>query len=297
MTKSEEPWSASKVPDQAGRTFVITGANSGIGLQAAKVLAARGAQVVMACRNLDKAKKAQEEILRSSPDATLWVVSLDLSDLDSVRVCSEEILERCPAIDVLINNAGIMAIPRRETAQGFEMQLGTNHLGHFALTGLLFPRLRETAQRVVTISSQAHRMGELHFDDLQLERSYGEWRSYGQSKLANLLFARELGRRFEGSQKVALAVHPGVIATNLGRHIGFMANIFFAVANPIALKDIPQGAATQCWAAVHPDAAAHNGAYLADCNPRSSSKHGSDLTLAARLWEESERIVSPWAGD
>jgi NAD(P)-dependent dehydrogenase (short-subunit alcohol dehydrogenase family) len=191
-----EKWTATDIPDQTGRTAVVTGANSGLGLAAARALAAAGADVLLACRNTEKGEAATASIRADVPAAAVTVEELDLSSLASVREFAARFAASHDGLDLLINNAGVMAPPRRETADGFELQLGTNHLGHFALTGLLLGQMqgREDA-RVVTVSSTAHKFGRINFDNLQGERRYFRWNAYGQSKLANLLFARELDRR------------------------------------------------------------------------------------------------------
>jgi NAD(P)-dependent dehydrogenase (short-subunit alcohol dehydrogenase family) len=203
-------WTARDVPDQTGRSVVVTGANSGIGFQAARVLAERGADVVLAVRDITRGEAAAGRIGRA-----VRVRRLDLADLASVREFAAGAPER---IDLLVNNAGVMALPERRTADGFELQFGTNHLGHFALTGLLLERLLRGAEpRVVTVSSGLHKRGRIDFDDLQGERSYDKWAAYGQSKLANLLFAYELQRRASaaGLPLRSVAAHPGLSATNL----------------------------------------------------------------------------------
>lgn len=214
---SKSEWTVHDVPDQAGKRFLITGANSGIGLEAARVLAQRGAQVVLACRNPLKAEQAVSEIRDSAADVEL--VALDLASLASVRACADELNAAGKPIDVLINNAGIMAVPQGTTEDGFELQFGTNHLGHFALTGLLLDRILESENpRVVTVSSNAHKTGRMKFDDLQSERKYNRASAYAQSKLANLLFTMELQRRFRRvglDRALSLACHPGWAATNL----------------------------------------------------------------------------------
>jgi NAD(P)-dependent dehydrogenase (short-subunit alcohol dehydrogenase family) len=208
-------WKLADMPRQDGRVVVVTGANSGIGFVAARHLAGAGAHVVLACRNAERADSALQKLRTLEPSASVEVRSLDLSDLASVRAFADA---WDGPLHVLINNAGLMAIPYRQTADGFEMQFGTNHLGHFALTGLLLPALRaEPSARVVTVSSDAHRIGRIDFDDLNSERRYQKWRAYGLSKLANLLFARELSRRasLAGSDLLSVAVHPGYASTNL----------------------------------------------------------------------------------
>jgi NAD(P)-dependent dehydrogenase (short-subunit alcohol dehydrogenase family) len=206
------------VPDQHGRTILITGANSGLGLRSAEALAAAGATVLLACRNETKAAAALEQVRKVATGEEPRVVRLDLADLDSVKACAEEVDGSVDRLDVLMNNAGVMAIPLSQTQQGFEMQFGTNHLGHFALTGRLLPTLlRAAAPRVVTESSTGHRMGKIYWDDLDGAKSYSKWRRYGQTKLANLLFTKELDRqaRTHGTFLIAAAAHPGYSATNL----------------------------------------------------------------------------------
>lgn len=211
-------WTSADIPDLSGKTFVITGANSGLGLQTALAIARKRGHVVMACRNVEKAERAAELVREQAPGAAPYVVPLDLGDLDSVRRAATEIEHRYARIDVLCNNAGVMAIPRRETASGFEVQFGTNHLGHFALTGLLLERLLGTpGARVVNVSSLMHRYGKMRFDDLHGQRSYEKWSAYAQSKLANLLFTFELARRLSsrGRSLMSVATHPGYAATEL----------------------------------------------------------------------------------
>jgi NAD(P)-dependent dehydrogenase (short-subunit alcohol dehydrogenase family) len=299
-------WSADQVPPQEGRVFVVTGANSGIGLEAARVLADRGARVVMACRNLEKAERAADDIRRDHPSADLEVRALDLADLSSVRAFAEGVLEAHERIDVLVNNAGVMAIPRRETADGFEMQLGTNHLGHFALTALLLPRLIEQGgTRVVTVSSTAHKMGRMHFDDLQLARDYGDWKAYGQSKLANLLFAFELHRRLRGAghEVRSLACHPGYADTDL-QQVGprvrgsRVMGAVMKVANRLVAQSAEGGALPTLRAATDPDAASGTywgpggfmeiGGAPVEVEP---NDHARDEDDAARLWTVSEELT------
>jgi len=213
-------WTAADIGDLSGRTAVVTGANAGLGLEIALQLAGHGARVVMACRNQTKAEAAATEIrARVGSDAVLDVRRLDLSDLASVRALAAELLAEATPLDLLINNAGLMAVDHELTADGFEMQLGVNHLGHFVLTAELLPLLVTTpGSRVVSMASMGHRAGSMHFDDLMFERRYHRWPPYFQSKLANLLFTAELQRRLEstGAQTVALAAHPGGAHTDLG---------------------------------------------------------------------------------
>src|SRR5215218_6878092 len=208
------PWSPAEIPDQSGRRAIVTGANSGLGLIAARELARKGAAVVLACRNQAKGAAALEQVRAAAPGAQAELARLDLGSLDSVRAFAAT---QAAPLDLLLNNAGVMAPPRAETADGFELQLGTNHLGHFALTGLLLGALKAASPRVVTISSNAHQLGRIDFDDLQSRRRYRRWRAYNQSKLANLLFMLELDRRARaaGLPLASVGAHPGYSATNL----------------------------------------------------------------------------------
>ncbi len=232
---SDTHWTAQDIPDQQGRTAVVTGANSGLGYETARALAAKGATVIMACRRVEKGEEAAEQIRRETPGADLVVMALDLASLESVRHFADEFSRRYAALPVLINNAGVMALPKRqETADGFEMHMGTNHLGHFALTGLLLPLiLAAPGARVVSISSFGHRfLSRINFNDLNAKRFYYRWIAYDRSKLANLLFAYELQRRFEsgGVDALSVAAHPGYTRTHLQRYSSFFnfTNRFFA---------------------------------------------------------------------
>ena len=300
------PWTADELPDLAGRTYVVTGANSGIGLEAARALARHGGRVVLACRDLAKARTALDEVARSRPSASLDAVELDLASLASIRACAKVLGERPGPLHGLLNNAGVMAIPRRTTADGFEMQLGTNHLGHFALTGLLLPKLLDTpGARVVTVSSTVHKIGRIAFDDLQGERSYGKWRAYAQSKLANLLFAYELARRLSarGSDLISVACHPGYAATNL-QFVGprlegsALADRIMRFANFFVAQNAAMGALPTLYAAAAPDV--ENGDYIGPDgfmenrgHPRkvTSTARSHDAAAARRLWEISEKLT------
>jgi NAD(P)-dependent dehydrogenase (short-subunit alcohol dehydrogenase family) len=287
---SESKWTADDLPDLGGRTFVVTGANSGIGLAAARELARAGARVVLAVRDTGKGEQATQTIAGATE-----VRRLDLADLTSVR----EFADAWDGdIDVLINNAGVMAIPENHTKDGFEMQIGTNHLGHFALTNLLLPDIRD---RVVTISSPAHRMGGLDLDDLNWEkRRYQRWRAYGQSKLSNLLFTLELQRRLSeaGSDVRAVAAHPGYAATNLQSHTGnFVQNAVMAVGNKLLAQSDAMGALPTLYAATQD---MPGGAYVGPDgfqeqrgHPKLVGRSGaaSDEESARRLWELSEELT------
>lgn len=273
----------------AGRTVLVTGCNSGIGAETMRVLVRRGARVLGTARTLEKARAAC-----AAAGASAVGLACELADPASVRACVEAVRRSGERLDALVLNAGIMALPRRQQAFGIELQLFTNHVGHFLLATALLDRLAEDG-RVVVVSSRAHLRapGEgIRFDDLGAERRYDPWTAYGQSKLANLLFAKELARRLAGTRRTATAVHPGVIQTNLGRHMGVLLQAGLTLAKPLFAKTVPQGAATQTWAAVHPQAAALSGAYLADCNVARPRADAEDPLLARRLWEVTEAIVA-----
>ncbi|MED5815019.1 SDR family NAD(P)-dependent oxidoreductase [Mycolicibacterium sp. 050232] len=222
-------WTTANIPDQSGRTAVVTGANTGLGLETAKALAAKGAHVVLAVRNLDKGRDAADWIAHTAPGADVALQELDLTSLDSIHAAADQLKSTHSTIDLLINNAGVMFTPREKTKDGFELQFGTNHLGHFALTGLLIDHvLAAPGSRVVTVSSQGHRMARgIRFDDLQWERSYNRVGAYGQAKLANLLFTYELQRRLAGTHTIAAAAHPGGSRTELTRNLPTVAGAVF----------------------------------------------------------------------
>jgi NAD(P)-dependent dehydrogenase (short-subunit alcohol dehydrogenase family) len=278
---------------------VVTGATSGLGLVTARELARAGARVVMACRNLDKGERARGEIEAAVPGAALELETLDLSSLDSVRDFAERV---GGGVDLLVNNAGVMAPPRGRTADGFELQFGTNHLGHFALTGLLIGRLEGRADaRVVTLSSQAHRTGRISFDNLGGERHYFRWRAYGQSKLANLLFALELDRRLRaaGSTIKSLAAHPGYAATNLQFAAApFVDRMAMRLGNLLIAQSDEMGALPTLYAATEPGL--EGGTYVGPDGigeqrghpkPVSPSGAARNERVAARLWEVSEQLT------
>ncbi|WP_018331352.1 oxidoreductase [Actinomycetospora chiangmaiensis] len=262
------PWTSADIPDQSGRTFVVTGANSGLGLVAATELVAHGAHVVLACRNTDKGEQAAAGIAAAGGPGTTAVEELDLADLSSVRKFAAR-LEG--PVDVLINNAGLMAVPAQRTVDGFEMQFGTNVLGHVALTGLLLDRLTD---RVVTMSSLAHRLGSIRLDDLNWERRrYQRWLAYGQSKLADLMFAYELERRFvaAGSPLRSMAAHPGYSATNLQSRTESFQDAVMGVLNRIVAQGPETGALPELYAATVPDLP--GGVYIGPDGPAESWGH------------------------
>ncbi|MBO0885682.1 MAG: SDR family NAD(P)-dependent oxidoreductase [Mycobacterium sp.] len=285
-------WDSRDIPDQTGRTIVVTGANSGLGLATSRMLTDAGARVLMACRDTGKGQKVAP--------AGAEVCELDLADLASVRTFAEKV----PAdrIDVLINNAGVMNVPKRTTADGFELQFGTNYLGHFALTGLLLPRI---TARVVTVSSAVHAIGRINFNDLQHERHYQPWLAYGQSKLANLLFTYELDRRARaaGRDLISVAAHPGYASTNLqtgrARMTGSALGVRIAeLTNRIFGQSAKMGALPQTYAATAPDV--HGGEYFGPGGlfhqhgyPERvrPSRAARNVDTAQRLWDVAEDLT------
>jgi NAD(P)-dependent dehydrogenase (short-subunit alcohol dehydrogenase family) len=297
-----EKWTADQIPDQSGRTAIVTGANSGLGLVTARELARHGARVVLACRNTQKGQAAQQDCQGAAPGAPLELEELDLASLDSVREFAERFRTAHDGLDLLINNAGVMASPRRSTADGFELQFGTNHLGHFALTGLLIGEMegREDA-RVVTLSSGAHRIGRIAFDNLGGDRRYFRWRAYGQSKLANLMFALELDRRLRaaGSTVKSLAAHPGYAATNLqfAGPPGLDAAVM-KVSNKVIAQSDEMGALPTLYAATEPGLeggtfCGPDGFLEQRGHPKRVAPSGAarDQDVARRLWEVSEEMT------
>lgn len=295
-------WTPDQMPDQTGRTAVVTGANSGLGLSSAWELARHGAHVVMACRTPAKGEEAAAKIRADVPGASLEVRELDLASLASVRAFADALTASRPSFDLLMNNAGIMMPPRTVTEDGFELQLGTNHLGHFALTGLLVPALQAgSGPRVVTVSSIEHRPGHIDFDDLQREHGYGPRSAYQQSKLANVLFALELDRRLRaaGSPVISVLAHPGYSATNLQSTgpTGVMKSIM-AVGNRLIAQSMRQGARPQLYAATMPDV--RGGEFFGPKGPGelrgkvgrvTPVAAGRDEAAASRLWEISEELT------
>ena len=274
-----------------GKTVVITGANTGIGKETAVDLAARGARVIIGCRNLEKGMEAMKEIQQRSGNQNVFFEKLDLASLESVRTFADKILNSEPRLDILINNAGVAACPYQKTEDGFEMQFGVNHLGHFLLTLLLLDRLkRSQPSRIINVSSQGHRSGKIKFDDIHHEKSYSGWRAYVDSKLANVLFTRELSKRLEGTHVTVNALHPGVVFTEIARHYVF-SSIFF---NPLFWyvgKSPVQGAQTTIHCAVSEEMEGVSGKYLRDCHIAEPSKGAQDDDAAKKLWEVSMKLV------
>ena len=277
--------------DLSGRNYLVTGANSGIGLETVRVLALRGGRVLAAARTEEKARDAA-----AGMTGEIVPLACELADPGSVRAAVQSVQKTGGGLDAIVCNAGIMALPNLQQAFGIELQLFTNHVGHFMLVTGLLDALAPDG-RVVVVSSSAHGaapVGGIQFENLSGEKGYDGWTAYGQSKLANILFAKQLARRFAeaGSKRTANAVHPGVIHTNLARSMNVVARAALAVAGPLVLKSAGQGAATQCYVATHPDCAGVSGEYFADMRIAPSSRVSRDPALAARLWEETERIVS-----
>ena len=299
-------WTTDDIPPLASRTAVVTGANSGLGFETSLALARAGAHVVLACRDEAKGGDALDRIRQAVPDADVRLDRLDLADLASVRTFAADFPARHDGLDILVNNAGVMAIPRRETADGFEMQFGTNHLGHFALTGLLLDSLlARSGARVVTVSSEAARIGRIRFDDLQGSRRYGKWTAYGQAKLSNQLFALELNRRAtdRGVDLVSVTAHPGYAATNLQavgprmsgsrimERINDLGNLVFA-------QPAVDGALPSLYGATAPGV--RGGQYFGPDRlfgmrvhpqPTSFVRAARDPKTARRLWEVSETLT------
>jgi NAD(P)-dependent dehydrogenase (short-subunit alcohol dehydrogenase family) len=299
-------WTTADMPDLSGKKVIVTGANSGVGYEAARAFAEKGAHVIFACRSRQKAESAVAELRQQSPDVSVEIIPLDLADLDSVREFATTYMANHERLDILVNNAGIMAIPYRQTADGFEMQFGTNHLGHFALTGFLLDRILTTEEaRVVTVSSGLHRAGKINFEDLQGEASYNKRTAYSQSKLANLLFAYELQRKLanSGQNAISVAAHPGYSATNL-QHVGpnmeesAVQRTMMTLANTLFAQSSEMGALPTLYAATDPDVEGCDyigpGGFM---NMRGypvkemSSEASYDEAAASRLWAISEALT------
>ncbi|AUX29278.1 MULTISPECIES: oxidoreductase [Sorangium] len=299
---SRARWTEADIPSQVGRVAVITGGNTGIGLETARALAERGATVVLACRDMERAGAAVAQIEARAPGAAVRAVRLDLGSLASVREAAGELRAAYDRIDLLVNNAGVLSFKREVTADGFELQLGVNHLGHFALTGLLLDRLRGVpGSRIVTVASIAHRQGDMDFDDLQWERAFRGFPAYGRSKLANLLFTYELQRRLAaaGAKTIALAAHPGGSNTSIVRGAPGWMRALSKIAERLQLgQSVPMAALASLRCAVDPGA--RGGEYYGPPGRfgmtgfparLESSARSRDEVAQRRLWEESERLT------
>ena len=293
--------------DLSGKTVFVTGGNSGLGQETARAMAAKGAHVVIAGRDQAKLDEAKAAIESEVAGANVETIVGDLGSLDSIRACGKEANERFDKIDILINNAGVMACPYAETTDGFEMQFGTNHLGHFALTKQLMPLVEKGQdKRIVNLSSRGHHFAPVNLEDPNFDnREYDKWASYGQAKTANVLFSVGLEKRFGDKGIHAYAVHPGGIQTNLGRHLteediaALMARVT-TNDEEFAWKTIPQGAATTCWAATAPELEGKGGLYCEDCHVAENDDQSSDggvrsyaidPATADRLWTLSEEMT------
>ena len=299
-------WTQNDIPDLTGKVVVITGANSGLGLESTKVIAAKGATVVMACRNPAKAEKAKAEVLQQVPNAKLDLMQLDNASLASVRAFADAFKAKYDRLDILLNNAGVMAIPRSETQDGFEMQLGVNHLGHFALTGLLLDVITRTpGARIHNTSSSAAFTGAVNFDDLMGKQEYGRWTAYGQSKLANVFFSNELNKRLKaaGHDTISNSSHPGLVMTNLQTNSveqsgnGLLERVLYRIAGPLLAQDVSMGVLPQLMAATAPDA--KGGVFYGPKTFRvrgyPAEQHANDAADDAaalkRFWEMSEELT------
>jgi NAD(P)-dependent dehydrogenase (short-subunit alcohol dehydrogenase family) len=293
------------IPDQSGKIVIVTGANSGLGYESARALAKKGAHVVMTSRSIDKGNEARDAILKEAPNAALDVMALDLGSLDSVRNFAEAFKAKYDSLHILMNNAGVMAPPYGKTTDGFEMQFGVNHLGHFALTGLLLDRILETpGARVVTVSSNAQYLGSINFDDLQSEKKYERYPAYYQSKLANVLFAFELQRYFEkiGADAISVATHPGLSRTKLQstaveKSGNVLERIGYVIWLGLQAQKPSVGVRSQVYAATMPDV---NG--CDHVSPKyfkmrgapvknAAAKAAHDEAAAKRLWDISEQLT------
>jgi NAD(P)-dependent dehydrogenase (short-subunit alcohol dehydrogenase family) len=299
-------WTQNDIPDLTGKVIVITGANSGLGLESSKMLAGKGATIVMACRNMRKAEKAKAEVLAENPNAKLDVMQLDNASLASVKAFADAFQAKYDRLDVLLNNAGVMAIPRTESEDGFEMQLGVNHLGHFALVGQLLDVLTKTPNsRIHNTSSSAAFTGSINLDDLMGEKSYSRWGAYGQSKLANAAFATELDRRLKaaGHDTISNSSHPGLVMTNLQTNsldmsgAPFTERVLYRLISPLVAQDISIGVLPQLYASVAPNA--KGGVFY---GPKTFRVVGypaeqkcndalNDAMLLKRFWEKSEELT------
>ena len=275
--------------DLTGKNIIVTGANAGLGLESAKQMAAKGAHILALCRTMEKAEAACAEIGNNATP-----LACELSEPSSVRACVESVKAMGQPIHVILCNAGISSTPELDLQHGYEATFFTSHVGHFILVTGLLDTLADDG-RVVMVSSMIHAQSfkeGIQFDNLDCANGYDGNKAYGQAKLANLLFAKELARRFEGTGKIASAVHPGAIPTDIARRMdqgtAKMVNTIFK----LFAKNVPQGAATQTYASVHPDAGAHNGAYWRDNNLSTPSEQAQDVDLGIRLWDETEKIVA-----
>ena len=299
-------WIEQDMPDLTGKVIVVTGANSGLGFESSKALAKKGATVVMTARNMEKGETARSDILKEVPDASLDLMKLDVGDLSSVREFADSFKAKYDRLDILLNNAGLMAIPRKETADGFEMQLGVNHLGHFALTGLLLDVITKTPNaRIHNVTSTANFFGDINFDDLMGKKNYSRWTAYSQSKLANVFFTFELNRRLKaaGVDTIANVSHPGLVIGNLQSNsmeqssTGGSEGIVYRIMQPLLAHDISMGILPMLYGMTAEDAKGgvmyeprwfHHRGYPVEGKP---NKKAYDAEALKRFWEISEELT------
>ncbi|KAA0704721.1 Retinol dehydrogenase 12 [Triplophysa tibetana] len=275
-----------------GKTVIITGANTGIGKFTAIDLAKRGARIIMACRDMEKSNIALKEVVESSGNQNVFASRLDLADTKSIREFAEKVNTEEKQVNFLINNAGVMVCPYGKTADGFEMQIGVNHMGHFLLTHLLLDLIkRSMPARIINVSSMAHQWGTIDLEDINSEKSYDKNKAYSQSKLANILFTRSLAKRLEGSGVTAYALHPGVVQTELWRHLNKPQQALMWMARPFTKTSV-QGAQTSIYCAVATELETESGKYYKDCAPANCSRAALDDDVAQRLWELSCKMLN-----
>lgn len=274
------------------KTIIITGANSGIGKETAKALASQGARIIMACRDVDRAKAAYDEIIEASKSDKVEILALDLASMRSIRTFAVEFQSKYPQLDILINNAGLFPLTKEMTEDGFEQQFGVNHLGHFLLTDLLLPQLEKAGNaRVINVASMIHNVGKIDFDSFRGEKSYNAMNAYGQSKLANVLYTRELAKRYADKGITAYSLHPGGVATNIAGRSFFRRTLYRLLGGFLSAA---RGAKTSVYLATEADIEKHTGSYFNEfCKVKSGSKLSQDTALAERLWQESEKLIVP----
>ncbi|CAF1064816.1 unnamed protein product [Brachionus calyciflorus] len=282
-----------------GKTVIITGANTGIGKETALDLARRGARVILACRDLQKSLEASEQIRKLTGNGNVFVELLDLSSMDSIRKFSEKIIKQEENVHILINNAGVSMCPNRRTKDGFEMQFGVNHLGHFLLTNLLLDKIKNSApSRIINVSSLSHERAEINWNDINSEKNYDSKKAYGQSKLANVLFTRELALRLKGTKVSVFAVHPGVVRTEIDRGLAESFGWFFKLTKFLVYpvfcwfsKNSEQGAQTSIYCAVDESVINLSGSYFSDCKSKQLLPHALNEDDSKKLWELSENMT------
>ncbi|GCC22551.1 hypothetical protein chiPu_0000939 [Chiloscyllium punctatum] len=283
-----QKWSAKRLD---GQTILITGANTGIGKETARDLARRGAVIIMACRDTEKGEAAAKEITEETGNSYIVVKKLDLADTKSIQEFAKQINEEYQHLNILINNAGVMMCPYSKTVDGFELQFGVNHLGHFLLTYLLIDLIKQsTPSRIINVSSTAHTMGGINFDDLNSEKNYSPMKAYAQSKLANILFTRELARKLEGAGVLVFSLHPGVVRTELSRHLNPAVRFGLTMLRPFT-KSPSEGAETTLFCAVAEELEEETGQYFADCKRANCSQAAQDDEKAKKLWEVSCQML------